>query len=405
MKMVWNYCNPGEKRPPFVAAQNRLLQNMEYTKLRWLLTIGGLVFYIVDIGTDVALALKYYVLDGRYILSALTLGFVLVGMLVTQIFSYAWYKDDINDVFINPQGISTISGISKNGIAVFHVCGAGIFTRYYHLLKNGFRVVWTDSKEESTTEVHHRLFCQATDLSMLKLFEAFLESAPQLLLQIHIALHQCDVSIMQYLSMVLSCFNISWALVDYRRCLRRSLPQVREMPSGLPTAIYLLYKLCTISSHVLSYSLLLMLSPYSVIALAVLWLLGTTWSHLLQTNFCSSRSLEVLYRAVVGFILMFTFFNVKGQSTRASMIVYYFLYSLINMTTPILLVLLIPELQTAMFFLAITGVIFGGSLLGLVFLLLYYLYLHPREKKREADEVDGLKKEAETGRIRHFLQP
>ncbi|XP_054621737.1 XK-related protein 9 isoform X2 [Dunckerocampus dactyliophorus] len=312
-----------------------MLQNIQYTKLRWLLTIGGLLLYIADIWTDLALSVKYY-----------------------------------------------------------------------HLLKNGFRVVWTNSsKEEETKEVHHRLFCQATDLSMLKLFEAFLESAPQLLLQIYIALHHGDTSIIQYLSMVLSCFNIAWALVDYRRCLRRSLPHVTEMPSGLPTAIYLLYKLCTISSHVLSYSLLLMLSPYSVIALAILWLLATTWSHLLQTHFCSTRSHEMLYRAVVGFILTFTFFNVKGQGTRVAMIVYYFLYSLINMTTPLLLLLLMPEVQTATFFLGITGLIFGNSVLGLVFLVLYYLHLHPREKKREADEVDGLRKEAETGRIRHFLQP
>lgn len=205
--------------------------------------------------------------------------------------------------------------------------------------------------------------------------------------------------------MAFSFLNIAWALVDYRRCLRRSLPHIREMPSGLPTAIYLLYKLCTITSLILSYTLLLILSTYSTIALTVLWLMWTTWTHLLQTNFCSSLGLEFLYRAVIGVILTFTFFNVKGQDTRVAMIVYYSFCSLINITAPFLLAFLKPEFQTVTF-LTVSGLIFGFSVLGLVCLVLYYLLLHPRGVWREADEVDGLGKEAEAEkRIRNFLQP
>ncbi|XP_061877252.1 XK-related protein 9 [Entelurus aequoreus] len=315
-------------------------------------------------------------------------------------------KDRGSSVLQNSANCETVSPLGSRDYQLEGVTVLSTSRRYYQLLKTGFHVVWIKCPdEEETKEVHHRLFCQATDLSMLKLFEAFLESVPQLLLQIYKALHHGDASIMQYSCMVLSCFNIAWAMVDYRRCLRRSLHHVQEMPSGLPTVIYLLYKVFTISSHVLSYSLLLKLSPYSAIALAILWLLGTIWSHLLQTNFCTTRGHEILYRAVVGFILTFTFFNVKGQDTRLAMTVYYLLYSLINIVTPILLALLMPEVQTATFFLAITGLIFGGSVLGLLFLVLYYLYLHPKKKNHEADEVDGLEKEAETGRIRHFLQP
>ncbi|XP_059183186.1 XK-related protein 9 [Centropristis striata] len=378
----------------------------QYTKLRWLLTIAGLILYIFDIWTDVGLALKYFQQE-HYVWSGLTVVFVLTGLLVTQIFSYAWYRDDMNDVIINAEGKTTISGMDKGGLAALHVFGMGIFTRYYHLLKNGFKVVWTNScTEEERKDAHHKLFCLATDLSMLKLFEAFLESVPQLLLQLYIVMGHNECSIMQYLSMAFSFFNVAWALVDYRRCLRRSLPHMMEMPSGIPTAVYLLYKLCTITSHILSYTLLLVLSPYSAIALTVLWLLGTIWTHVLQTSFCSSRRLEFLYRAVIGVILTFTFFNVKGQGTKVAMIIYYSFYTFINIMAPSLLALLKPELQMATFLLTVSGLIFGGSVLGLVCLVLYYLLLHPREKWREADEVDGLGNEAEvTRRIRNFLQP
>uniref|UniRef100_UPI0037E78D8C XK-related protein 9 n=1 Tax=Semicossyphus pulcher TaxID=241346 RepID=UPI0037E78D8C len=382
--------------------------DIQYTKLRWSLTIAGLVLYVVDIWTDIALALKYFQ-ERHFVWSGLTVTFVLVGLLVTQIFSYAWYRDDMSDVLQNPEGKAAVSGMSKGGLAALHLCGMGIFTRFYQLLKKGFKVVWKSTHLytlEERREAHHRLFCLATDLSMLKLFEAFLESVPQLLLQLYIALSHDGCSVMQYLSMVFSFFNIAWALVDYRRCLRRSLPQISEMPSGVPTIIYLLYKLCTITSHILSYTLLLILSTYSTIAITVLWMLWTIWAHLLQTNFCSSRGLEIVYRAVVGVILTFTFFNVKGQDTRVAMTLYYFFYSLVNISAPLLLVLLGPETQTVTFLLTVSGIIFGCLMLGLVCLVLYYLLLHPREKCREADEVDGLGGETETTtRVRNFLQP
>ncbi|XP_034562610.1 XK-related protein 9 [Notolabrus celidotus] len=380
----------------------------QYTKLRWILTIAGLFFYVVDIWTDIALSLKY-LYEEHYVWSGLTAMFVLTGIVVTQIFSFAWYMDDMNDIMSNPEGKTTVFGMSKGGLAALHVFGMGIFTRYYQLLKKGFRVVWRKTNlytVEEGREEHHRLFCLATDLSMLKLFEAFLESVPQLLLQLFIVLSVEGCSVMQYLSIAFSFFNIAWALVDYRRCLRRSLSHMNEMPSGLPTIIYLLYKLCTITSHILSFTLLLILSPFSTIAFTVLWLLWTIWAHLLQTNFCSSRGLELLYRSVVGVILTFTFFNVKGKDTKVAMTLYYLFYCLVNISSPLLLVFLGPDFEAATFLLTVSGLIFGGLVLGLVCLGLYYLLLHPREKWREADEVDGLGGETETTRrIRNFLQP
>lgn len=51
--------------------------------------------------------------------------------------------------------------------------------------------------EESRRDRHHHLFCLAADLSMLKLFESFLESVPQLLLQLYIVLGHEKYSLIQ----------------------------------------------------------------------------------------------------------------------------------------------------------------------------------------------------------------
>lgn len=69
------------------------------------------------------------------------------------------------------------------------------------MLKHGYRVLWTKpssfEEEEEMRIEHCKLFHMATDLSMLKLFESLLESAPQLLLQVYIVMAHRDGSSMQ----------------------------------------------------------------------------------------------------------------------------------------------------------------------------------------------------------------
>lgn len=75
-----------------------------------------------------------------------------------------------------------------------------MFDRFYLLLKLGFEVLWiktTSLTVEEIKERHRKLFHQAADLSMLKLFESFLESAPQLLLQLCILTGHQEISIAQ----------------------------------------------------------------------------------------------------------------------------------------------------------------------------------------------------------------
>lgn len=293
-------------------------------------------------------------------------------------------------------------------------------------------MVWraTDRPAEESRQQHHSLFCLAADLSMLRLMEAFLESVPQLLLQLYVRLGPQECSLFQGtlepgfrsdrktaptlltlppfagLGMAFSFLNAAWALVDYQRCLRRSLPHLQEMPSGLPTLIYLLYKLSTITSHILGYALLLVLSVYSAVGLGVLWLLGTVWANCLRTDFCSSRGLEFLYRAVVGVILTFTFFNVKGQGTKYAMIAYYVFHSFINWLSLVLLHILRPDLLMPRVLLCISLLIAVGSLTGPLCLWFYYQRLHPSRPCREADEVDGVGIKAESKiRLKDFLHP
>ncbi|XP_076868990.1 XK-related protein 9 [Brachyhypopomus gauderio] len=348
-----------------------------FTRFRWVCTVLGLLFSVADIASDLLLCVQYF-LAGYGTWFALTLLFILTGSLCCQTFSYVWYMDD------SDSNNRDLTCRCKIRLVLVHLLQMGFFKRYYELLKKSFRTVWQNESSQNQTE----LFGLATDLSMLRLFETFLESVPQLLLQLYIMLEHQHRSTLQYISMVVSFLNIAWTTVDFWRCFRRSLPGISEIPGGIPTIVYLLYKILTISARILSLSLLILLSPFSVVAFAFIWLVGFVWAHVVKTSFCTSRHLEEVYRAVIGFILIFTFFNVKGQGTKRVMSVYYVLTTLQNLSAPILLFLFKPCEEQTDFFLPMTAVILIANTLGLQLLILYYGLLHP-QKTRVPDEVDG----------------
>lgn len=191
------------------------------------------------------------------------------------------------------------------------------------------------------------------------------------------------------LSMVVSFLNVAWSTVDYWRCLRRSLPNIEEMPHGIPTAVYLLYKILTIPARILSLTLFIVLTPWNVLVLVFIWIAMNVWAHVLKTDFCKSLYMEELYRSVVGVILVFTFFNIKGKKTKKEMIIYYMMSTVHNFLAPVFLYLLMPRSAQTDFFIPVTVFIIMSNTLGLGFLILYYIALHPRYQD-ESDVVDGM---------------
>lgn len=98
-----------------------------YTKLRWFFTIVGLFLYVLDIVTDVQLAVKFF-MEGEFLWMGLTLGFILAGVLVTQTFSLAWSRDDLNQGVLDAEEKAAVPAGSKREL-VLHLFGAGIFMR------------------------------------------------------------------------------------------------------------------------------------------------------------------------------------------------------------------------------------------------------------------------------------
>lgn len=207
----------------------------------------------------------------------------------------------------------------------------------------------------------------------------------------------------------MSFCGISISTVDYQISLRKSLPDKDEFPV-LSKLVYLFYKLLTITSWILSISLITRLSvKSSVILLTFLWICGFTWTLKQHTAFCKSKKMEYLYRTVVGIILIFTFFNIKGRKTKVCISIYYATHTVITLGILFVYMFWKPSIIKDIYFTIVSILIIVSLLLGIVFLVVYYRRFHPTAYCRPqacSDEVDGevgQKDRVEIGRFQNFI--
>ncbi|XP_004602632.2 XK-related protein 9 [Sorex araneus] len=356
---------------------------MKYTKRNYALSVAGIIIYILDLFIDIYVSVKFFC-EGEFVFGILTVSFMLIGTLIVQCFSYSWFKSDSKRTGQEVQ----------HYFLLLHWLQGGVFVRYWFALKNGYHVVKRSGKTNTfigeQIDPLKEVIDRVTDLSMLRLFETYLEGCPQLVLQLYIFLNHGPKWV-QGAAIIVSCFAISLSTVDYQIALRNSLPHKNLLSGWSSRVIYLFYKLFTLSSWMLSIVLLLFLDvKISLVLLSVLWFLGILWAFKVQTQFCSSTLMEYLYRTIVGFILIFTYFNIKGENTKCSMCCYYIVRILITFGILIVFWFYPLSIFNTDFFVPITITIVLAYILGIIFLVVYYKAFHPKKREETVfDEVDG----------------
>nr|XP_006821540.1 PREDICTED: XK-related protein 6-like [Saccoglossus kowalevskii] len=149
--------------------KSRLQPAMEYSFgfPELLFVLVSIISFIVDIATDIIVT-REYVQDTEYLWAGLTIGLILLPSIVMQIFSCIWYINDSDMTWWK---------------WLIHGFQLSPLFRYINVIKTG--IVAQRTKEIVDFQ---RLYHKQNDACMLRLFEAFLESAPQLILQMYIML-------------------------------------------------------------------------------------------------------------------------------------------------------------------------------------------------------------------------
>ncbi|XP_041664674.1 XK-related protein 8.3 [Cheilinus undulatus] len=367
------------------------MERATFSKYSWIdfaFSVIGVCTFLVDWGSDVWVATEFYC-RGDFFWFGVLVGLMVLSSVVVQMFSWFWLKYD--------RELPGFSAMTGGGTVLFgnrvklsfllHVLQLGFLCRHISAIRQGFRVWWR--KEEGSEYAVYLTH----DLSMLRLIETFCESAPQLTLMIYVMLRTNKARTVQFVSIAASTTSIAWMVVDYHRSLRSFLPDKAKQGWG-SSLIYFLWNLLLIAPRVAALALFASVLPgYMAAHFLMLWIVFVLWAWRQRTDFMDSISGEWLYRATVGLIWYFSWFNVAEGRTRARSIIY---HTFITTDGVILMVTwwcYKDPVQTESYALALFITLPFIYLVGLLFKTLYYCCFHPklwRPPMREPGQPEDL---------------
>ncbi|KAJ8412291.1 hypothetical protein AAFF_G00145580 [Aldrovandia affinis] len=253
--------------------------------------------------------------------------------------------------------------------------GLVIDGRYLHTLYLGVQSRWRGEHERQ--HFYWRMMFESADISMLRLLETFLKSAPQLVLQLSIMIHSNQVQPLQGLSASASLVSLAWMLASYQKVLRDSRDDKPSM-SYKAVLVQMLWHLFTIGARTLAFALFAsVFELYFTIFIVTHWCVMTFWIIQGETDFCMSKWEEIIYNMMVGIIYIFCWFNVKEGGARCRLLAYCVL-TLVENAGLTVLWFLHREAHTSDFCaLVLVCVMVCSYAFGSFFMFVYYCLLHP----------------------------
>ncbi|XP_029362847.1 XK-related protein 7 [Echeneis naucrates] len=401
-----------------------------YSLLDCCWVLCALLVFFSDGATDLWLAADYY-LRGDYWWFGLTLVFVVVPSAVVQVLSFRWFVYDYSDLSgggggggaaasdnaLNAKDCDSQRGGSGAAAAaaaagnvanvtpvyatpappataaragsprrcctvcmwvfqtVLHVLQLGQVWRYIHALYLGAQSRWHSSGPRR--HYHWRLMFESADITMLRLLEAFLKSAPQLVLQLSIMIHGNAVLPLQGLSASASLVSLAWMIASYQKVLRDSRDD--KLPMSYKAVIaQMLWHFFTIGARTVAFALFAsVFQLYFGIFIVSHWCVMTFWIIQGETDFCMSKWEEIIYNMVVGIIYIFCWFNVKEGPSRFRMTVYYSVTLAENVALTAAWYTYRGPHTSDSYALVVVCLVACSFALGTFFMLVYYCWLHP----------------------------
>uniref|UniRef100_A0A8C4RV37 XK-related protein n=1 Tax=Erpetoichthys calabaricus TaxID=27687 RepID=A0A8C4RV37_ERPCA len=254
-----------------------------------------------------------------------------------------------------------------------------VFSNSLWYIRTMYLGIQSRRQKEHQRRFYWAMMYEYADVNMLRLLETFLESAPQLVLQLCIMIqkNRAETLPCKGLCSLASLLSLAWVLASYHKLLRDSRDDKKSM-SYRGALIHIFWRLFTISSRVLSFALFASIFQlYFGIFVVVHWCVMAFWIVHGGTDFCMSKWEEVLFNMVVGIVYIFCWFNVKEGRTRYRMVAYYAVVLTENAALTFLWYFYRDPAATDSYAVPALCGVFLSFATGVVFMLLYYGVLHP----------------------------
>ena len=183
------------------------------------LFVVGLILYIVNTGSDVALAIKYFT-TGHYKWGALTSACVILPGVAMSVYSMSvWISDGLIKFSSIPEKVKTCLFTLSCLLLITPMAWTLLMIHnvwFWKFRKHVYTKKGTDFVEGFTKDYDR----YKNIMKRIQLVEVYLENAPQIMLQLYIVLQtgQPEASvkfIQQMFSITSSWFSISWSLVAF----------------------------------------------------------------------------------------------------------------------------------------------------------------------------------------------
>ncbi|KAJ7991893.1 hypothetical protein DPEC_G00288580 [Dallia pectoralis] len=349
------------------------------SKCMSLFDLVGPCLFLLDVYLDVRMVLSFYQQEDYVFMGLLT--FILLGSsLLVNTFSLLWYLYDNDGTETRKE--NCVKNICP--LIILHAFLFGFLSRYAGVLKTLICGICCGVYDAAgQTSPKH-------DLSILLLFDAFSESAPQLVLMLTIIFQRGDVNLIPLLKAFGSAAALSFSVTMYHRSLRSFLPDKNEQSWG-SSVLYFLWNLLLIGSRVAAVALFASVFPCYIAAhFLCSWMVLFLCAWRLHTDFMESTGGERLYKATIGIIWYFTWFNVVKGHTRSKRNIYHVWILVDNVILCGVWIWQMKKSPPYFHFSIDPVVIFMVVtllyILGLCLMVIYYKYCHPILKQAECVE-------------------
>ncbi|KAI4871777.1 hypothetical protein NFI96_014712, partial [Prochilodus magdalenae] len=279
-----------------------------------LLTLLSTLLFLLDVALDLWAIVSLYE-EGEYVYMGVLIALLLGSSIVLHVFSWIWYADPEISHETNTDKFASKYGL----IGPLHILQLGVFLRLASVLEI--------SLHKLVQRCDHFLDGVAAflkhDLSMLRLFETFTESIPQLVLMITLTLQERELHMFTASKIAGSLISITITVLFYHRDMRDFVPEDQKM-GWSSSVVFFLWNLFLITTRVFAIALFASVLPcYIGVHFLCWWFLLFICACNQKTDFMENKGGEWLYRATVGLIWYFSWFNVASGRTKVKSIIYH----------------------------------------------------------------------------------
>ncbi|KYM77217.1 XK-related protein 6 [Atta colombica] len=375
----------------------------------------SIIMHVVDMGFDYNIAVQYY-LGGKVTYFTWTMCLILIPSLINVVISRRMQLQDKQVNSSMPNDYKMTHLLIKNGLC----CTIAVFLQlapvihYWETLKCALKARKCKKSEDRVNEKRYylRMLKEDQDVALLRVFECFLEAAPQQILQLTLMLKHYHNEINfefvhQVASIVSSLASMGWAMASYHRSIR--LAQQNKLNIGVVgTVLQFLWHFSITVARILSLSVIASVWPlYTIIGCLIHWVIMTIWilinshgilefcraygrpPHMLPTF--KERIYSSFFAIVIGIVYIFIYLNTIDCNTFWKHLCFYVLCFAENITSSLLWRYTCPpEVREAWYFNVFFIICIVSFLLGIIAMIVYYTRFHPSKKQRASNSFQAM---------------